>query len=150
MVIRIASDHIGHIMHFSSQDYERKRRGELLSLLVSFLYILGCTPSHKMARPCFLDFLAYRELGESRGNLHHWTSEEWARWECVVKAEYAPLSSEAAPLIRVNPTLVLFTQGEISSTFGEGSHQGRPIYVMFKFLWAPFCPYTEASVNIVG
>ena len=103
-----------------------------------------------MARPCFLDFLAYRELGESRGNLHHWTSEEWARWECVVKAEYAPLSSEAAPLIRVNPTLVLFTQGEISSTFGEGSHQGRPIYVVFKFLWAPFCPYTEASVNIVG
>ena len=45
-----------------------------------------------------------------------------------MKAEYAPLSSEAAPLIRVNPTLVLFTQGEISSTFGEGSHQGRPIY----------------------
>ena len=44
-----------------------------------------------------------------------------------MKAEYTPLSSEVAPFIRVNPTLVLFTQGEISSIRGEGSHQGKPI-----------------------
>ena len=44
-----------------------------------------------------------------------------------MKAEYTPLSSGAEPFIRVNPILVLFTQGGISSTFGEGCHQGMLI-----------------------
>ena len=55
-----------------------------------------------------------------------WTGDAWARWECesLCPMQYTSVSDG---LIEVSPAAVLYTQGQISNTFGSGSHKGVPV-----------------------